>query len=320
MTIAHAMTDPSGTSEPETTRQRAGIVYAVLTAVSAAVLLFLPALLLGITLSLLASAMRGDVLAWQGSVDLTYTFLGIPALLSLPLLFIPRKLFRVAAGRLGARPAIRWVGGLLAAWHGGVALLWTLAATAGSIPQTQRPEIWYAVAFAIAAAAILIGAVMAEKRAVRAALAFSGGLAVACVALVAVLVSMWGSPPRMPADAQVVHVVVIGSTVRLDPATVHGGEVYFVVGAPDDAAEHASFSFVSAGYGSTCCDAPRPLSDDAVDRLAAGDYQGTGIEGGWGQFAKFTLEAGKYAFLVAGPNGDQPGVPPQSVTVLDVLP
>jgi len=314
------MTDNSGTSDTGTTRARTGVLYAVLTAVSAALLLFLPVLLLGFTLSLLASVLRGDVVAWQGSVDLTYTFLGIPALLSLALLFIPRRLFRVAVGLLGARPAIRVVGGLAAAGFAGVALLWTIAATSGSIPPMERPEVWYAVAFAIAAAAIVIGAMVAEKRAVRAAFALSGGLTIAVVALVAVLVSVWGSPPRMPADAQAVHVVVNGSMVRLDPATVHGGEVYFVVDVPDGMAEHAGFSFVSAGYGSTCCDAPLSLSDDAVDRLVKGDYQGTGIEGGWGQFAKFTLRAGKYAFLIAGPNGDQPGVPPQSVTVLEVLP
>lgn len=70
------MTDHSGI-EPGTTHTRAGVLYAVLAAASAGLLLFLPILLLGITLSVIASVARGDVVAWRGSVDLTllYAFL-----------------------------------------------------------------------------------------------------------------------------------------------------------------------------------------------------------------------------------------------------
>jgi hypothetical protein len=46
------------------------VVYAALAAASAGLLRFLPVLRLGITLSALASALRGDVVAWWGSVDL----------------------------------------------------------------------------------------------------------------------------------------------------------------------------------------------------------------------------------------------------------
>lgn len=112
--------------------------------------------------------------------------------------------------------------------------------------------------------------------------------------------------------------MVTASEVRLDPATVHAGEVYFMVEGPDDPTEHAGFTFVSAGYGQD--DMPLALSDDALARLAQGDYQGTGIEGGWGDYAKFTLLEGNYAFLIAGPGGDLPGVPPRWMAVLEVLP
>lgn len=314
------MTDHSRIPDAGATPTRAGVVYAVLAAASAGLLLFLPVLLVGITISVLAAVMRGDIVAWASSVGMTFVFVGIPALLALFLLFIPSAMVRAARRRLGTRRTIRWVGGLLVAWHAGVALVWVRAAMSASGPVTEQPVIWYAVAFAIAAVVIAVATVVAEKRAVRAAVALCGGLAVALVALVAVLVSVWGSPPRIPATAQVVQVVVTASEVRLEPATVHRGVVYFVVEAADDPAEHAGFSFVSAGPGSQCCETPIPLDGDAVDRVARGDYQGTFIEGGWGDYAKLTLTEGKYAFLIAGTGGDQPGVSPQSMTVLEVLP
>lgn len=62
------------------------------------------------------------------------------------------------------------------------------------------------------------------------------------------------------------------------------------------------------------------MSDDDVARLAHGDYQGTAIEGGWGSGAKLTLLEGNYTFLIPGPGGDRPGVPPMSMAVLEVLP
>jgi hypothetical protein len=307
------MSDHSGTER--TTHTRAGVVYAALAAASAGLLLFLPVLLLGITLSVVASALRGDVVAWRGSVDMTLVFVGVPALLSLVLLIVPAALLRAAGRRLGNRRAIRWVGWLLVPWHAGLALIWAREAMSRSTAAAERPEIWYAVAFVIAVVVIVLATVVFEKRAAGAAVALSGGLAVALVALVVVLISVWGSPPRIPANAQVVHVAVTSSEVRLDPATVHVGEVYFVVQGPDAPADDAGFSFVSAGYGPD--NAPLPLSDDDVVRLAQGDYQGTASEGGWGNYAVFTLLEGNYAFLTGS---DQPGVPPQSTAVLEVLP
>ena len=97
------MTDHSGIPEPGTSPTRAGVLYAVLAAASAGLLLFLPVLLLGITMSVVVSVMRGDIVAWQSSVGMTYVFVGIPALLSLFLLIIPGRCFGrpLAASAIG---------------------------------------------------------------------------------------------------------------------------------------------------------------------------------------------------------------------------
>jgi len=243
-------------------------------------------------------------------------FIGIPALLGLFLLVLPYRLFRAAARRLGRQTSIRWVSGLFVAWNAGVALIWAWQAMSRSSP-LDGDALWYAVAFGITAIAVLIAWVLADRRAVGAAVALCGGLTVGLIAMVVALVAVWGSPPRIPAGAQTVHIVVTASAVRLQPATVHSGPVYFVADAGGDPEQQAGFNFVSAGYASQCppCGAPLPLSDDAVARLAQGDYQGTGSEGGWGRYAKFPLLEGKYAFLT----GDaEPGVPPDFMAVLEV--
>ncbi len=313
------MTDNSGMPEPGASPTRAGVLYVVLASLSAGLLLVLPVLMVGITMSVIASVMRGDVVAWVSGAGMTFVFVGIPALLSLCLLFIPYTLFRAAGRRVGTWRAIRWVGGLLVGWHAVVALIWAGQATSGFTPATELEAFWYAAAFGIAAIVSLIATVVAEKRAVRAAIALAGGLAVALVGLLAVLVSVWGSPPRIAAGAETVHVVVTASEVRLDPATVHAGEIYFVVEGADDPSGHAEFVFVQRQR--TAAETPGPMSDDDVARLARGDYQWTATEGGWGSYARFTLHEGKYVFLVALPGGPDDGdVPPQSMAVLEVVP
>jgi hypothetical protein len=311
------MSDQNEPLDPGTSPTRAGIISAVLAATVAALSLFLPVLLVGFTMFVVASVMRGEVVAWQGSVDLTYAFIGIPALVALILLVLTYRLFRAAARRLGTQTSIRWVGGLLVAWNAGVALTWAWQALSGSAAPLEGDAIWYAVAFGITAMVVLIASLAAAKLAAGVAIALSGALTVGLVALAVALVAVWGSPPRIPAGAQIVHIVLTASEVRLDPTTVHSGPVYFVLDGPDEPSEQASFSFVSAGYGSQCppCNAPLPLSDDGVVRLARGDYQGTGTEGGWGRYAKFPLLEGKYAFLTGGA---EPSVRPQSIAVLTV--
>ena len=190
-----------------TTKTLFGVACAALSAASAGLLFILPVLLLGTILSVVASVARGDEVAWRGSVDLTLVFVGVPALLGLMLLFIPLALFGAASHRLGSQGAIRVVGGLLVSWHAGLAIVWAVEAVSRSTDTTERPETWYAVAFAIAAVVILVAAVVAERRAARGARLLAAGLAISLLALVGALLAVWDSPPRTAANAQMVDVV-----------------------------------------------------------------------------------------------------------------
>jgi len=296
------------------------MVYAVVAAVSAGLLLFLPVLLVGHSLSVVAAVARGEGLAWQSSVGMTYVFIGIPAAVGLLLLLIPYALFQAASSRVGTRQAVVWVGGLVVIWHAGVALIWVGEAISGPAPTADPGAIWYAVAFGIAAVVSLVATVVAARRAKGAAVALGAVVGVGLVGLVAAVVAVWGSPLRIPTGAQEVHIVVTATAVRLEPAIVHAGDVYFTVDEPDDPSGHAGFTFVGRGYPGQIGGDPQPMSDDDVARLARGDYQGTGSQSGWGDQAKFTLSEGNYVFLIAGPGGGLPGVPPMSMAVLEVLP
>ena len=131
----------------------------------------------------------------------------------------------------------------------------------------------------------------------------------------------------IPSGAQQVHIVITESGVRLDPATVHAGDVYLVLDAP------AEGSFVFVQRKSTAEETPGPLTDDDLARLADGDTQGTAMEGigaggcsaeqdaeargqmgHCGNVFKMTLSEGKYAIL-----GDAPELLPP-IAVLEVLP
>ncbi len=299
---------------------RVGVVYAVLAAVSAGLLLFLPVLLVGYSLSVVAAVSRGEGLAWQSSVAMTYTFLGIPAAVGLVLLVVPYALFRAASRRVGTKQAVRWVGGLLAIWHAGMALLRVGDISSAIDPAAAAEAIWYPVAFGVAAVVILAATVVADRQAKGAAVALGGALAIGLVALVAALLAVWGTPLRIPTGAQEVHITVTATEVRLSPTTVHAGDVYLTVDQPEDPSGHAGFTFVSRGYPGQGGGDPEPMSDEDVARLAQGDYQGTALQGGWGDQAKFALREGNYVFLIAGPGGGLPGVPPMSMAVLEVVP
>jgi hypothetical protein len=316
------ITDASATATAPSPHTRSGAGYAVLAGASAAVLLFLPTLILGFTVSVIASVLGGDVVAWVSSVGMTYTFIGVPAVAGLILLFLPYRLFRTAERRLGTRRAVRFVGGLLVVWNAAIALLWLSNAIGASASSTSRPEVWYAVAFGIAALVALIITVALDRQRVGAAVAAVAALGGAVIALVAMLVVVWDSPPRIPIDAQTVRIEVDGGEVRLDPSTVRAGDIYFVVDGATDAGGHGEFAFVSAGYGEQCppCETPLPMSDEGIARLAQGDYQGTSIEGGWSEYAKFAVLPGKYAFIVSTSGGDGPGTRPDSIATLEVTP
>jgi hypothetical protein len=300
--------------------QRSGAVYAVLAAVSAGILLFLPVLLVGYSLSVVAAVARGEGLAWGSVVAMSYVFIGIPAAVGLVLLVVPYALFRAAIRRVGTRQAVRWVGGLLALWHAGMALLRVGDVSSAINPSAAADAIWYPVAFGVAAVVILAATVVVDRQAKGAAFALGGALAIGLVGLVAALVAVWGTPLRIPTGAQEVHIEVTETEVRLSPAAVHAGDVYFTVDQPEDPSGHAGFTFVSRGYPGQGGGDPEPMSDEDVARLAQGDYQGTALQSGWSDQAKFTLAEGNYVFLIAGPGGEMPGVPPMSMAVLEVLP
>ena len=117
----------AGRPAPEATLPRpdtrVGVVYAQLAAVSAGILLFLPILLVGFSFAVVAAAARGEGLAWESAIGMSYFFIGIPAAVGLVLLVIPYALFRAAGRRVGSRQAVRWVGGGLAIWNAGVAVI-----------------------------------------------------------------------------------------------------------------------------------------------------------------------------------------------------
>ncbi len=139
---------------------------------------------------------------------------------------------------------------------------------------------------------------------------------------------------RIPPGGQQVRVVGTGTEVRLDPPTVRAGDVYLVLEGSALFFQHAA-----AVQG----EQSGPMSDDQLTRLAQnGDMYLTMSEelypGYAGNAYKFTLAAGKYAFLPVG-NEERPGadveargelcyrdpqacaaLTPLSMAVLEVLP
>ena len=303
---------------PAPARTPAELIHSVLAGAIAAALLSPAVLVIGFTMTVILDVARGENIAWQSSVAMNYTFLGVPALLLLVMLAIPATLLRAARERIGKARATRWAGVAGTIWFAIIAVAWLFQGFGSSGPAFEAAETWYAVAFALAAAVAALGTIVVERRAMRAGFVLGGGVVVGLVALGVALVVVWGSPPRIPVGAQVVHVSVVDSAVQLDPVSVHAGDVHFVVESAGEAGVGDSFAFVSSGYGDE--GTPLPLGADAGSRLARGDYQGTAMEGGWPEYAKLTLLDGPYAFVIFGPGGDMPGRPPASVTILEVVP
>jgi hypothetical protein len=171
------------------------------------------------------------------------------------------------------------------------------------------------------------------------------GAEVILVGLLVGVLAGCGRNTPIPPGAQVVHVVATESEVRLDPASVHAGDIYLVLEEPLD----GSFAFVSLIRTAEATSGP--LSDDDLERLAHGDTEGTSMEsfsvgcdpsqqaesrgqrGPCGNaFGPMVLVEGKYAILgpgwtmmetepsvdpTAGPGGF---LPPSTMAVLEVLP
>jgi hypothetical protein len=139
------------------------------------------------------------------------------------------------------------------------------------------------------------------------------GTMVITLFLLAGVLAGCAGPTSVPAGAQQVHVVVTGSEVRLDPATAHAGDVYFVVDTPG--AEVAW-----AQRQTTAEETPGPMSDADLARLAGGDTQGMAITccfgtgEPYGNVHKVALSPGKYALLTRQPETPGP------MAVLEVLP
>jgi hypothetical protein len=143
-----------------------------------------------------------------------------------------------------------------------------------------------------------------------------------------------GPSTRVPADAQLVHVLVTPTEVRMDPTTARAGDIYLVLDAPTE-------SVMLVKRKSTAEEAPGPMTIDDLARLAQGDQQGTSMEGfdngacdparrsadrglikipgGCGNVFLVPLSPGKYAFIKEDPAAAPPGQPVQ-MAVLEVLP
>lgn len=136
----------------------------------------------------------------------------------------------------------------------------------------------------------------------------------------------------IPAGAQQVHVVVVGSEVRLDPTTVRAGDVYVVLDTPGSSVGFAQRQRSEA-------DIPGPLTEEDIDRLARGDTEGTAI-GGFddsgcspeqraedrgrmgpcGNVFQVSLTPGMYAFFTGNLDGAPPGDYSERIAVLRVVP
>jgi hypothetical protein len=123
------------------------------------------------------------------------------------------------------------------------------------------------------------------------------------------------SRTAIPAGAQQVRVTATPSSVQVAPATVHAGDVYFVL---DPLPQGVALAFVrsSAGAGGA-------LTAADLARLARnGDAEGLSSEimdvSCCGNVYKKTLEPGTFAIVEEAASGGPPGLPPRSIVVIDV--
>jgi hypothetical protein len=287
-----------------------GFIFAVAAAASASLLLFLPVVLLGYTAYVLAALISGEALAWQSalitgealawqsSVAMTYTFVGIPALVSVLLLAVPYRLFKAAARRLGISQAAFVVGGAVAVWHAVVAVYWAWASTEGLTHAPTGDVLWYPIVFGIVAA---IATAFVDRRALVVPLALVGVLAL-------LLSGTVRSRTPIPDGAQQVDIVVSSSQVRLGPTTVDAGEVYLLLDTPRSSVTFTDEELLPTDFPTRgefdlrgCSDAQR-----AEDR---------GQMGYCGNVFKVTLSAGTYVFFSTDADGSG-----QALARLEVVP
>jgi hypothetical protein len=127
--------------------------------------------------------------------------------------------------------------------------------------------------------------------------------------------------PTVPAGAQQVRVTTGNGVVRIAPSSVEAGDVWFVF-APDPQTQHVDSILVHRG--GPMGDAVEPLTDADVERLgedaAPVELAGLSYVSGFGPVYQATLPPGRYAFILAGQDGPQPGEAPTSIAILVVEP
>lgn len=159
---------------------------------------------------------------------------------------------------------------------------------------------------------------------------FTGTIAVAG-ALAMALIGCEPGLVSVPSGAQLVHVTVTATQIRLSPATVRAGDVYLVM-------DTTPSSVIFVARKRTAAESPGPMSTDDLARIARGDTEATSMEGfdnqctpaspenhlkmgHCGDTFKEVLSAGEYALLTDDPSDDPRGfVPPRAMAVLEVLP
>lgn len=291
------MAQPTESVRAVNSGDRAGIAFAVAAAASAALLLFLPVLMLAFGLYTLVAAMGGEPIG--STVEMTAVFLAVPTIASLILLIVPYRLFRAAGSRIGPRQAFVWVAGLLMVAYVAVATIWAWNLTAGFSHARTGADVWYPIAYGVAA---LIAAVVVDRRVAVAAVIFVATQAILLVGI------PHGRTP-IPAGAEVVHVTVSASGVaQVDPDSVHAGDVYVVLDTP-----RSGVGFIQDELTGT--DLPRQGSFDLEGCTDAQRAEDIGQQGYCGNAFKVFLPVGKYVFI--GPNGEGP---PSPLSRLEVLP
>jgi hypothetical protein len=274
-----------------------GFVFGLLAAASAALLLFLPVLILGYAAYLLAGALSGKAV-FGGHVAETLAFVGIPAVISAILLVVPYLLFRAASRRIGHRQAVLVTGGLLAVWHLAVAIYWFWGSTEGLTHPPTGDVLWYPFAFGIAG--------------VIATLLIARWAAIAPTVLVVVMGVLLSGAVRghtaVPAGAHLVEVEVTSQEIRVAPSTVPAGDVYFVLVTPRSSITITEDELVAT-------DIPSDRNFDLLGCTDAQRAEDRGQVGYCGNVFKVTLSAGKY--VVINSDLDASG---QALGRLEVLP
>jgi hypothetical protein len=162
-----------------------------------------------------------------------------------------------------------------------------------------------------------------------------GRLILSAVAAAVLMIGILGCSRAepIPVGAQVVHIAIDGSEIRLSPVEVRAGDVYLVLDTPAD----GSFTFVE--HKAAADAVPGPLTAEDFARLARGDTEFTsasGLDSGGcsedqnltdrgkmgpcGNVMKVVVVAGTYAIVGGAPEPDPATGRMAPIAQLEVLP